>query len=48
MDEFKELDLGFTPDSGAPHPVLLQADYSAALVFDARDKSSDAKSKGER
>ena len=43
MDEFKELDLGFTPDSGVPNPVLLQTDYSAALVFGAREKLSDGK-----
>jgi hypothetical protein len=33
VDEFKELDLGFTPDTGAPHPVLLQTEFSATLVF---------------
>jgi hypothetical protein len=44
VDEFKELDLGFTPDSGVPNPVLLQTDYSAALIFGAREKLSDGKS----
>ena len=44
MDEFKELDLGFTPDSDVPNPVLLQTDYSAALIFNARERLSDGKS----
>lgn len=40
-EQFKEIVLPFVPDAGAPHPVLLQTDNSAALMFDAREKLQD-------
>ncbi|MEO1246213.1 MAG: hypothetical protein AAFX56_11085 [Pseudomonadota bacterium] len=41
MDEFRELELPFIPDTGAPNPVLLQTDDSAALLFGARQLMKD-------
>ena len=41
MDNFEELEMPFIPDTGAPNPVLLQTDDSAALLFGARQLMKD-------
>lgn len=41
MEQFKEIELQFVPDTGAPNPVLLQTDSSAALLFGARERLKD-------